>query len=203
MTLSSIAKHPFSVYRFSAVMSILVLLPLAGARGAQTGTLGLGVVLGAPIGFDAKYWLSEKSAIDGAIGWRFETPNSHFCGDDDNENPHFDMDNDEDEDEDCHSRTRLDIHSDYLWHFDPVAVPRGRLPFNIGLGLRILTPDTEAGIRIPLGVSYLPESLPIDIFVDLAPIITFAPYGGADFDGGIGVRYYFGPGANAPMNHRR
>jgi hypothetical protein len=128
------------------------------------GDFGIGAILGAPTGLSAKYWLSETSAIDGALAWHF--------GDDD----------------------RFQIHADHLWHFypDSLRVPNGKLPFYFGAGLRILAGDhSEAGIRIPFGLSYLASAVPVEAFAELAPVVEFAPDTEGSLEGGIGVRFYF------------
>jgi hypothetical protein len=103
-------------------------------------------------------------AIDAAAAWHF--------GDDD----------------------RFQIHSDALWHFlaPNLKIPEGMLTPYLGLGLRVLAGDhSQAGIRIPLGVSYLFGSAPLEAFAELAPVAEFAPDSGLDIDGGVGLRFYF------------
>ena len=49
----------------------------------------------------------------------------------------------------------------------------------------------ELGIRIPVGLSYQFESGPFEAFLELVPVFNLLPQTRLDFDGGIGVRYYF------------
>src|SRR5262245_26961535 len=101
---------------------------MAAAEPGAPGDFGVGAIFGAPTGLSAKYWYSNDMAIDGAVAWHF--------GDDD----------------------RFQIHADHLWHVSVAGlnVPNGRLPLYLGLGLRVLAGDhSQAGIRIPLGASYL------------------------------------------------
>jgi hypothetical protein len=167
---------------------------------AETGKLGLGVMVGQPTGVNVKYWLTDKTAIDGGLGLRYGYHDRHFC-DDDYYRRHGYYPND------CSDReSRLQIHADYLWHFDLPANLPGRLPFNVGVGARIVTPYTEFGMRIPLGVSYLFDNIPLDVFCELAPVIQLAPFSGLDLDGGVGARFYFGgpPAAGGHSSrHRR
>jgi hypothetical protein len=158
----------------------LLLLPIS-SFAAQTGSLGLGGIVGEPTGGSAKYWISETSAIDAAIGLQFEHRNDHFC---DNSDRRFDRCDDH--------YSRANLHADYLWHFDPFQVNEGRLPLYVGLGARLLTPYAEFGLRFPIGIEYLLKPIPLGIFAEVAPIFTIAPYTGGDVDGGVGVRYYFG-----------
>ncbi len=134
------------------------------ARAGHTGNLGVGAILGAPTGLTAKYWASEMFAIDGAMAW-------HFSDD-----------------------SRFQIHSDALWHFmiPNVKLSEGILPGYLGLGLRVLAGyHPEAGIRIPVGLSYLFGSAPLEAFAEVAPVARFAPDSGIAVDGGVGLRVYF------------
>src|SRR6185503_11694258 len=102
--------------------------------------LGVGFELGQPLAATLKYWLDSSTAIDAAAGYHF---NSNF-----------------------------DVHADYLLHsFSSFDVSDGRLPFYVGLGARInLGNDSQLGMRIPLGVSYLFPANPVEGFVELAPV---------------------------------
>jgi len=91
-----------------------------------------------------------------------------------------------------HFNSNFDIHADYLWHsFSSFSVSSGRMPFYFGLGGRILAgDDTQFGARIPLGVSYLFPTQPLEAFAEVAPVIKLAPGIGADVDGLVGIRVY-------------
>jgi len=41
------------------------------------------------------------------------------------------------------------------------------------------------------GINYLFEGVPLDIFLELVPILDLAPEMGFDFNGAIGIRYFF------------
>lgn len=146
---------------------VFLLSAVSASRAAQAGQsrdFGAGVILGAPTGLSAKFWMTEVAAVDGALAWHF--------GDDD----------------------RLQLHVDHLWHmyFSGIQVPDAKLPLYAGLGLRVLAGHhSEAGLRIPLGVSYLSEHAPVEIFAELVPVMDFAPDTEADIEGGVGIRYYF------------
>lgn len=130
------------------------------------GKFGLGIMLGEPTGLSGKYWLNDKLAIDGAAGWSFYDDSEFY------------------------------LHSDLLVHkFDLIPVKKGKLPFYVGAGafvrFRDEHHDNEAGIRVPVGLDYLFENAPVDIFVEFAPGIDLTPSTRADFSGGIGIRYWF------------
>ena len=125
---------------------------------------GAGAIIGSPTGLSMKYWLTDMTAIDGALAWHF--------GDDD----------------------RFQIHADHLWHIfvNDLHVPDARLPLYFGVGLRVLAGNhPEAGVRIPLGLSYLANRVPVEVFAEIAPVVEFAPDTDGSVEGGIGVRFYF------------
>ncbi len=143
------------------LMFILMFFPCAVL--AQDQGFGLGFMLGEPTGISFKKWTGSKTAIDGAVAWSFSGQNS------------------------------LHLHADYLIHrFDLIKVEKGRLPLYFGLGARLKLEDpTRFGVRIPVGVSYIFEEIPIDIFFELVPIFDLAPATDFKIAGSIGIRYYF------------
>jgi len=134
-------------------------------EGHSGGRFGAGLMLGEPTGATLKYWFNERMAIDGGIGWSFE------------------------------SDTDLHIHSDFLWHkFDVFSVSKGQLPLYFGVGARVKFRDDDSerfGIRAPIGVSYIFEDKPVDVFVEVAPVLDVAPSTRLGFMASIGARYWF------------
>lgn len=142
---------------------LLLLTNPAWAVTSRVGSaqdLGLGAAVGQPLGATGKYWLSSTVAVDAFAGYHF---NKNF-----------------------------DLHADYLWHsFSSFHVESGRLPFYVGLGARVnLGDDSHLGMRLPIGVSYLAPTDPIEIFVEMAPVVKLLKDIGADLDGLIGIRIY-------------
>jgi hypothetical protein len=130
------------------------------------GKLGVGLTVGEPTGATLKYWLNNTLALDGAFGWS------------------------------SHDHTDLYLHSDVLWHnFELISPSRGRLPVYLGVGglarFRDEHRDNQFGIRIPVGLSYMFDRVPLDIFAEIAPAIDVAPYVRAELTGGIGIRFWF------------
>lgn len=132
----------------------------------EAGDFGAGGIVGSPTGLSAKYWLNSRDAFDAAVAWHFG---------------HVDQ---------------LQLHSDYLYHYTvPNLSTRGRLPLYFGGGLRVLAgDDSSAGIRFPLGASFLFPEAPVEVFAEIAPVLEFAPDTEGSLDGGVGVRFYFRPG---------
>ncbi len=143
------------------LMFIVMFFPCAVL--AQDQGFGLGFILGEPTGISFKKWTGSTTAIDGAVAWSFSGQNS------------------------------LHLHADYLIHrFDLIKVEKGRLPVYFGLGVRLKLEDrTKFGVRIPVGVSYIFEEAPVDIFFELVPIFDLVPDTGFKISGSIGIRYYF------------
>ena len=134
--------------------------------GYNSGRFGAGVIIGEPTGLSLKYWLNDTMAVDGAAGWSYADDTDFY------------------------------LHSDVLWHkFDLLRVPEGSLPLYFGVGglvrFRNDNRDNEVGVRAPVGLSYIFDRIPVDIFVEIAPAIDVAPSVRADITGGIGVRYWF------------
>lgn len=141
-------------------------------------TFGLGIMIGAPTGLSAKYYLSEKTALDFGLGvqhrWRYHDA--------------------------------ISFHMDFLWH--PAVLAETEpfiLPIYFGVGGRVLDHDhhrdfhdddgTHFGVRVPIGIMMDFNTVPIDIFFELALVLDFITEDGhddhADFNGAIGARYYF------------
>lgn len=150
------------------VMACAAFVPLSAQGGgpAGAGNFGLGVVLGEPAGISAKLWLGGTSAIDGTVAWSFA------------QNP------------------AVSVHADYLFHFfDLITVPEGRLPLYVGIGGAVsISDDPDVGVRVPVGITYLFDAAPLDLFLEIAPILLLFPATTFDFSGGIGIRYYFPKG---------
>jgi hypothetical protein len=128
--------------------------------------LGIGAQLGSPIGVNAKYWLSDACAVDGAFGL---SPYSH---------------------------SSVEFHADFLAHnFDLFTLNSGKMPVYIGGGIlarfRNDGHSDMAGFRFPLGISYMFEDVPIDIFAEIAPEIIVTPFRRGYLDGSVGIRFWF------------
>ena len=130
---------------------------------AQADGFGVGVILGEPTGLSAKLWLSEKTAVDGALAW------SLWYG------------------------GAVHIHADFLWHsFNLINVSQGQLPVYFGIGPRIkLAHDPFVGVRVPVGLAYLFEGAPLDVFFEIVPLLDLLPGTYFHLNAAVGVRYFF------------
>jgi hypothetical protein len=146
-----------------AAAALLALALTAGTASAQQSGFGLGVILGEPTGFSFKGWLDSKSAIDAGLAWSF-----------------------------LHETT-FHVHVDYLLHTDAMT-RRSDMPVYYGIGGRIKAGgrgDDRVGVRFVGGLLYYIPDSPVDIFVEIAPVLDIAPDTDIQVNGGIGARYYF------------
>lgn len=152
---------------------------LTGRRFDANKTFGLGLELGAPTGLTGKWFISADRAIDFGVGDVYN---------------YFD-------------RYGIHIYGDYLFH--PVSLAGNstfELPFYVGIGARIwdfenrrrdVVDDAFAfGIRVPLGIAFDFNNVPLDVFIQLVPVLDF--YSGydahsiyLDFNVSFGARYFF------------
>ncbi len=160
---------------------ILLLTFMAGSLVAlaQPRAFGLGLILGEPTGISAKGYIGNDRAIAGAIAWRLWRGNA------------------------------LHIHADHLYHDRGlIGVPRGSMPLYYGFGVRLRTWTGERywhrgryhdiherrvdlGVRFPVGLAYEFGGAPLDIFVEVAPILDLLPDTRVEINGSIGMRYWF------------
>lgn len=153
----------FKVCMAFSVTGILFFCFFGLLASAQDKNFGLGIILGEPTGLSFKNWLSGETAIDVAAAWSFER------------------------------RGSLHFHGDYLIHnFDLLKVKKGKLPVYYGVGGRIRAEEkSRLGVRIPVGVSYIFENVPLDIFIEIASIMDLAPKTEFWATAFVGIRYYF------------
>jgi hypothetical protein len=148
-------------------------------------TFGLGLELGEPTGFNGKYFVSETGALDFGVGYIYDT---YYYGD------------------------GFHIYADYLWHpVSLVSAPAFELPFYVGAGLRYWDfhycymglcdyGGSAIGIRVPVGIAFDFNNVPLDIFIQLVPVIDFVNGNYYDryrdrshlgIDLSVGIRYWF------------
>lgn len=151
---------------------------IGGRQYVANGTFGLGLELGGPTGLNGKYFLSDSGALNFGLG-------ANGYG---------------------RNRDGIHLYLDYLWH--PVSLanpPEFQLPLYVGLGGRLWDFDdnddrfvdegTAFGIRVPVGVAFDFNNVPLDIFIQVTPTLDFYRGYGDDlgfwFDFSIGIRYWF------------
>ena len=146
-----------------AAVSLTGLIVCAPAGSlAQDKGFGLGVIFGEPTGVSGKNWLDAKRAIDGGLSWSFQ-------GEGD-----------------------LHVHADMLWHFTDVIRSETRFPLYVGIGGRIRFHDPVlVGVRVPVGIAWWVDCAPLDVFLEIVPILDLTPSTDFEVNGGVGARYFF------------
>lgn len=149
--------------RPAVVIFLLLAAFSSGNLAAQDKGFGLGIILGEPTGISFKNWVGSRTAIDGGVAWSFS-------------------DNDS-----------LHLHLDYLVHnFNIFKAKKGKLALYYGIGGRVKIHDeSRFGVRIPVGINYIFGNAPLDIFIELVPVLDLVPSTEFGLTGGIGIRYYF------------
>ena len=148
---------------------ILVSLALILSFNAfsQDSGIGIGVILGNPTGFSAKFWMSEKVAVDAAVGATF------YSG--------------------YYGYGFFRIHGDFLfhnWSFD-VAQDVMKVYFGAGAMVGFSSYDFHLGIRVPGGVAYHFHQMPLECFAEVVPRFDVLPGFDFDVDYAVGARWYF------------
>ncbi len=134
----------------------------ANAQGTQ-GSKGLGAIIGDPTGVSAALWTSSSNAFSAGAAWYLVDDSS------------------------------LHLHVDYLFYrFDILDVTKGDLPVYFGLGGRVrFDNEDKFGVRFPLGIAYHFENDPLELFLEIVPVLDLIPGTGITGNSGIGIRYYF------------
>lgn len=128
-------------------------------------TMEIGLMFGEPTGVNYKYFITDANAVDAAAAVSF-IPDAVF-----------------------------QLNADFLRHYFRFAnVGEGRLPLVYGAGLAVqFRDDIRWGIRIPVGLAYFLESLPLSLFIDVAPRFDITPDTEVSINAAVGARYRFFP----------
>ena len=148
-------------------------------------TFGLGLELGQPSGLTGKLFIGPSTAIDFGLGYAYE---HYYYGD------------------------GIHLYGDVLFH--PTTLIRAdafHMPFYVGVGLRFWDFDycdrnictyggSAVGVRVPFGIAFDFNRAPLDIFVQLVPVVDFVRGDYYDrhrnrthlaIDGSVGIRFWF------------
>ncbi|HUI28632.1 MAG TPA: hypothetical protein VLX91_00345 [Candidatus Acidoferrales bacterium] len=159
----------------TVLLSIISIVPnISVAQGAG---IGAGLILGAPTGISAKFWTSNINAIDFAVGWSDDGEWARFG------NTWY-----------YYGLRYLHIHADYLWHNYTAIKSQERFPLFYGVGFHYDDghgAPSAFGMRGVIGIDWMPRAVPIDVFVEFAPVLFLTPGTGLGLDAGIGTRFFF------------
>lgn len=152
------------------------------AQGPKGKSFGIGFSVGEPTALSLRFWTSRENSWDVAVG-------SSYIG-----NPH--------------------IHADYLWHFNDAFNSRivtlyAGVGAAIGLGDKygwVLVKykkgkienrwyydrdhETVIAAKGTFGLNIIPRNTPLDIFLEINPIIGLSPGFGFDIMPALGIRFY-------------
>ena len=150
---------------FAVFLSSLIVFLATNTLAIERKKFGIGVIAGEPTGITAKYMIDNNSAIDAGVGWETSGDNEFY------------------------------IYGDYLYHlYHLFEVKKGELPLYFGVGARFIdreNKDNKFGIRIPVGIEYLFDNMPLGAFLELVPVLDLTPDTDFDLEGGIGIRFFF------------
>ena len=129
--------------------AVVFLFLCAGGCSSTGEGLGIGFIAGAPTGMSIEIHSSRITAVNAAVAW---------------------------------PRDSTYIHLDHVWH-DPglFRAEHGELIFYYGIGGRLklwdnsTARDNEVSLRLPLGLCYVFEQAPFDIFAEIVPRVDIAP----------------------------
>ncbi len=124
---------------------------------------GLGIVAGHPTGASGILYLNKSNSIDAVAAWSFINGN------------------------------HLYLHTDYQIYLNNIInIESEDLPLYFGLGAAAeINGGFSFGIRLPLGIKYNFKNIPIEIFMEIAPVFKLYPATKFSFYGGLGFHYIF------------
>lgn len=161
-------KLPIMKTLLLTILLTASLLLLSDRAEAQNDGFGVGAQITSPAGLTAKAWLSEDTAIAGALSFTINENNSSFY-----------------------------THIDYLKHksYNQLDWEVGVLSYYYGGGVRLIWQElgidnTFWAIRLPAGLNFNFSEVPVDFYMEVSPTIGISPDFNFGFGGGIGFRYF-------------
>jgi len=146
----------------------LLLLALPQDARADRGDFGVGLIVGRPTGLTGEYWLSDRTAIDMALGLDL-FDGRHFYA-----------------------------HADFLFVLPNLLGGGSvELSPYLGPGVYIADRGSKnddrlgLGVRVPFGLSLDFTRAPLQLFIEIAVSVSLVPGVDAGVGGAGGFRYYF------------
>lgn len=137
---------------------------LTSINFSQEKGFGLGAVFGEPTGLSGKIWIGKTNAIDFGGGITFIDENE----------------------------IKYSVYLDYLFHSKNIFSSENYI-LHFGIGGRIKAHKSIRsiwGIRGVAGFDFLPSKIPLEIFIEFAPVFNVVPDFYWNCETGIGIRYY-------------
>lgn len=139
---------------------------------AQERPFGLGVMAGEPLGISMLAWLSDAVSLNGGVGWSLHGDRIGRIN----------------------GPRRFHLHVDLIRHsFEPVR-QEDRYPVFAGIGVRLNSGaglSTTFTLRGVAGISWMPHTAPLDLFMELVPMVQLNSPAGVGIEAGVGMRYLF------------
>lgn len=167
--------------RFLSILLISTFFAVgpAQAKDLPDQGLGAGFVLGNPSALSAKLWTDSRTAFDAALAFSVSD--------------------------------YVLVHVNYLKHFPGFFKTKNpyvnRFVPYLGGGLVFVIAQKDRssgdgfvgkksgafglGIRMPLGIEWLIQEVPLGVYLEAAPGLALTPSTSGFIQGGLGVRYYF------------
>lgn len=150
--------------RAARLVILVVALSSSNARAEDGGSFGLGLIVGQPTGITGAYQLSERTALDGALGLGWI------------------------------DARRFYFHLEFDYFLPTlISGSSVSLSAYLGVGGFFYDLDNDAGlgVRVPFGLSLDFTSVPLQIFGEVPLLFFLTPDFDIDVRGAIGFRYYF------------
>ena len=149
------------------ISSVLIVVCMAVLETAysQDRKFGIGGIIGDPDGITAKGWISESTAIAGAVSVDLGEDYSWFL-----------------------------IQADFLKQNTLAVWEEALLQTHFGGGVRVVSGEFQdyVALRAPIGVDVNAIDAPMEVFMEVVPTIDVDPRVFFYFTGAMGFRYYFG-----------
>lgn len=152
--------------------SIATAAPPPALDGAPQG-IGMGLVAGDPSGLSLAYRPPDAdSYLQAAAGWSL-------------------------------SDQKMSLNLDYIYTLTTFASPDDptlTFPVYVGAGARVrvgqdaliseFSRSSSLGVRVPVGVAFTPQTVALDVYVELVPTLVVLPETAITLGAGIGIRVY-------------
>ena len=80
----------------------------------------------------------------------------------------------------------------HCYNADESLLKLAKRNFYYGIGGRLkATSDSRLGLRVPIGLNYIIKDNPLDLFVELVPMLDLVPATSFTINAAIGIRYFF------------
>ena len=154
------------------IFALMIATAQAAPPIRQEGSFGIGGGFGARVtGFDAKYWLSDKTAIQGIAGLGYYGSQDALNVD-------------------------IGVDIDFLFEF-PSFMSNGDFEIGWNAGFGAMFNGGRLGANGVFGIEFIFDGVPLDLVVDARPALGFYAVEGASrvwldpINAGLHVRYYF------------